>query len=93
MSDFISFARAHGVEIDPSRLYASDKIKRCGTVEKPRSGNGAYYWDGERGWVMDWSGDARVVWFEDPRAKPWSDEEKRLWAAKRASAATEQEKK
>ncbi|UOF78401.1 primase-like protein [Caudoviricetes sp.] len=90
---FIDFARAHGVAIDPSRLYASEKIRRCGTVEKPRSGNGAYYWDGERGWVMDWSGEARVIWYEDPHAKPWTDEEKRAWAAKRASAATEQEKK
>jgi len=34
-----------------------------------------------------------VIWYEDPHAKPWTDEEKRLWAAKRASAATEQEKK
>lgn len=91
MTDFISFARAHNVEIDPSRLYASDKIKRCGTVDKPRSGNGAYYWDGQRGWVMDWSGEARAIWYNDPNAKPWTDEEKRLWAAKRASAASEQE--
>ena len=90
---FIDFARAHGVAIDPSRLYASDKIKRCGTVERPNSGNGAYFWDGQRGWVMDWSGEARVIWYEDKNAKPWTDEEKRLWAAKRASAATEQEKR
>jgi hypothetical protein len=90
---FIDFARAHGLDIDPGRLYASDKIKRCGTVEKPRSGNGAYFWDGERGWVFDWSGEARTIWFEDPNAKPWTDEEKRMWAAKRASAATEQEKR
>jgi len=89
--NFIDFARIHGVSIDPNRLYASDKIKRCGTVEKPNSGNGAYFWDGQRGWVMDWSGEARVIWFEDPHAKPWTDEEKRLWAAKRASANTEQQ--
>jgi len=90
---FIDFARAHGVEIDPNRLYASEKIRRCGTVEKPKSGNGAYFWDGERGWVMDWSGEARVIWYEDPHAKPWTDEEKRSWAAKRATAASEQDKK
>lgn len=91
MTDFITFARAHNVEIDPGRLYPSDKIKRCGTVDKPRSGNGAYFWDGQRGWVMDWSGEARTIWYNDPKAKPWTDEEKRLWAAKRASAASEQE--
>jgi putative DNA primase/helicase len=90
--NFIDFARVHGVAIDPNRLYASERIKRCGTVEKPNSGNGAYFWDGSRGWVMDWSGEARVIWFEDPHAKPWTDEEKRLWAAKRASAATEQQR-
>ena len=90
---FIDFARAHGVEIDPNRLYASEKIRRCGTVEKPKSGNGAYFWDGERGWVMDWSGEARVIWYEDPHAKPWTDEEKRSWAAKRSTAASEQDKK
>ena len=93
MSDFISFARAHGVEIDPNRLYPSDRIIRCGTVDKPRSGNGAYFWDGQRGWVMDWSGEARVVWYEDPHAKPWTDDEKRAWAAKRASQTTEQERR
>jgi putative DNA primase/helicase len=90
--NFIDFARFQGVAIDPNRLYASDKIKRCGTVEKPNSGNGAYFWDGQRGWVMDWSGEARVIWFEDPQAKPWTDEEKRLWAAKRAFAGTEQQR-
>ena len=91
--NFIAFARAHGVEIDPGRLYASEKIKRCGTVDKPKSGNGAYFWDGQRGWVMDWSGEARVVWYEDPHAKPWTDEERRVWASKRASVATEQDKR
>ncbi|NBS75135.1 MAG: hypothetical protein EBT78_16540 [Betaproteobacteria bacterium] len=89
---FIDFARVHGVAIDPQRLYKSDKIKRCGTVERPTSGNGAYFWDGQRGWVMDWSGEAKVIWFEDPHAKPWTDDEKRLMAIKRASAATDQER-
>ena len=43
---FIDFARAHGVEINPDRLFASERIRRCGTVDKPRSTNGAYFWDG-----------------------------------------------
>ena len=90
---FIDFARAHGVAIDHQRLYASDKIKRCGTVERPNSGNGAYFWDGQRGWVMDWSGEAKVIWYEDPHAKPWTDDEKRVWAAKKTSAATQQERR
>lgn len=93
MTDFITFARAHGVEIDPGRLYPSEKIRRCGTVDKPRSDNGAYFWDGQRGWVMDWSGEARAIWFEDPNAKPWTDEEKSAWALKRRSAASDQERR
>ena len=80
---FILFARAHGVDIEPSKLFPSDRIRRCGTVEKPRSGNGAYFYDGQRGWVMDWSGEARVIWFEDPNAVPWTDEQKREWMDKR----------
>jgi phage/plasmid primase-like uncharacterized protein len=83
---FILFARAHGVDIDPNKFFPSDRIRRCGTVEKPRSGNGAYFWDGQRGWVMDWSGEARVIWFEDPNATPWTDEQKREWMDKRRAA-------
>ena len=59
---FIDFARSHGVEIDPSRLYPSDRIKRCGTVDKPKSTNGAYFYDGQRGWVFNWAGEAKVNW-------------------------------
>ena len=83
---FIDFARAHGVDIDPSKLYPADKIKRCGTVERPNSLNGAYWYDGQRGWVQDWSGEARVVWYEDPHAKPWTPEEKLEWTLKRKTA-------
>lgn len=91
--NFIDFARIHGVEIDLSKFFASDRIRRCGTVTKPRSGNGAYFWDGQRGWVMDWSGEAKVVWYNDPDAKPWSDQEKREWSLRRAQAATDQQKR
>ena len=89
---FINFARANGVDIDGSKLYASEKIRRTGTLDKPKSTNGAFFWDGQRGWVMDWAGEARVIWYNDPDAKPWSDEEKRLWASKRAAAATSTER-
>jgi putative DNA primase/helicase len=79
---FLEFARLHGVDINPARLYASDKIKRCPTIDKPRSDNGAYFWDGRRGWVMDWSGEARVIWFDGDQT-PWTAEEKAEWAAKK----------
>ena len=48
MMDFITFARMNGVEINSGRLFPSQKIQRCGTVAKPRSVNGAYFWDGPR---------------------------------------------
>lgn len=88
---FIDFARAHGVDIDPARFYPSDKIRRCGTVDKPRSLNGSYLWDGERGWVFNWADEARTIWYEDPNAKPWTPEEKRLWMVKRQVANAEKD--
>ena len=91
MMDFISFARAHGVEIDPSRLYASERIKRCGTTDKPSGTNGAYFWDGERGWVFNWSAEAKVQWWNDPKAKAWTEAEKAEWRAKRMAADRQKE--
>lgn len=74
MTTFTDFARAHGVLIKD--LYPGDKIRRCPTVEHPRSTNGAYSWDGHRGWVMCWDGDGQVHWYDDPNAKPWTPQEK-----------------
>jgi putative DNA primase/helicase len=89
---FIDFARSYGVEIDPAKLRPSDKIQRCGTTEKPRSKNGAYLWDGQSGWVYAWDADAQVHWYNDPEAKPFTEEEKKAWRARRDAlrAATEQ---
>lgn len=91
MSDFLTFARANGVLIDPSKFFASDRIRRSGTVDKPRSDNGAWFWDGERGWVMDWAGEAKPIWFDS--GKTWTEEEKRSWARRRALAAQAQEER
>jgi putative DNA primase/helicase len=88
---FVDFARAHGVEIGD--LIASDRIRRCATTNKPRQKNGAYFWDGARGWAFAWDGEARVQWYEDPHAKPWTDEEKRAWAMRRQTQAQEQQRK
>lgn len=85
---FVNFARAHGVEIGD--LYPSERIRRCGTIEKPRSTNGAYFWDGERGWVFAWDGEAKVQWFEDPNSRPWTDADKAAWRARRQAADASQ---
>lgn len=81
MHSFSSFAEAHGVLVGD--FYASDRIRRCATALHPRKKNGAYFWDGHRGWVQAWDGDGVVRWFNDPDAKPWTEAEKRAWAAKR----------
>ncbi|RYH71156.1 MAG: hypothetical protein EON54_00235 [Alcaligenaceae bacterium] len=81
--EFIDFARAHGVEVDPTKLVPRDRIQRCGTKLHPRSTNGAYHWDGARGWAFAWDGDACVHWWNDPHARPWTEAEKAAWRAKR----------
>lgn len=73
--EFIRFAAAHGVEI--KTLDSSGRIRRVGTTEHPRSKNGAYRWDGERGWVCAWDGDGHVIGFKDPHARPPTAEEVR----------------
>ena len=92
MNGFINFAKSHGLEIDSSKFYPSSKIHRCGTIEKPRSLNGSYLWDGQRGWIFNWSGDARVNWYNDPNAKPWTDEEKRAFELKRQTQRSDQDR-
>ena len=84
---FIDFARSHGVLVDD--VYPSERIHRCGTVDKPKSKNGAWFWDGERGWVFDWSGDASVVWFGEN--KTWTEQDKEVWKLKRRVAAEKQD--
>lgn len=83
MQRFSDFAAAQGLLIGD--LYASDRIRRCGTVEHPRKKNGSYFWDGRRGWVLAWDGEGEVRWYNDPDAKPWTEAEKREFARKRAS--------
>ena len=90
---FINFARAYGLVIDQAKFYPSDFIKRCGTVDKPRSLNGSYLWDGQRGWIFNWSGESKVIWYNDPDAIPWTDEEKRAWAVKRQTQQSEQQRR
>lgn len=86
MSDFITFARAHGLEINPAKFYAGPKIKRCGTVDKPKSTNGAYFFDGGRGWVFNWAAEAKVQWWNDANAQPWTEADKAAWRAKKQAA-------
>ena len=87
MQTFSDFARACGVLVGD--LYPSERIRRCATTAHERSKNGAYFWDGQRGWVMAWDGDGEVHWYGG-EFKPWTDEEKRAWAKKRAAEQQKQ---
>lgn len=79
--NFVAFARTHGVDI--ARLRSGDRIFRCPTVEHPRSTNGAYFFDGRRGWVQNWETGEPAQWWNDPTAKPWTEAEKRAWERRR----------
>ena len=85
--DFRSFARTNGVEIND--LRAGDKIHRCPTTDHPGSKNGAYFFDGYRGWVQNWETCEPPMWWNDPNAKPWNESEKREWALRRRVAESE----
>ena len=50
--DFLQFASANGLVID--RLV-SGRIARCSTTSHPHKKNGAYFYDGDWGFVQDWS--------------------------------------
>lgn len=89
MTTFTAFALAHGIEIGD--LYASDRIRRCPTTAHPRSKNGAYWFDGQRGWVQNWEHGDSVQWWNDPAAKPWTEADKAAWAEKRRIAQAERQ--
>lgn len=88
---FTLFARAHGVIVED--LTPSERIRRCATTEKPRSKNGAYFWDGHRGWVFAWDGEAKTQWYDDPNAKPWTEAEKAEWKAKQEAQRARQDRR
>jgi putative DNA primase/helicase len=88
--DFRSFALAHGLEV--TDLYPSDRIRRCGTTEHPKARNGAYFYDGDRGWVQDWAcGDGEVHWWDDPNRKEPTQADRDEWARRKAQREREQE--
>jgi putative DNA primase/helicase len=55
MSDFASFAQAHGLRLRPEDPIPDGRWHRVRTESKPRKFNGAYLWDGVRGVVRDWA--------------------------------------
>ena len=89
MSDFYSFAMAHGLQID--KLYPADRVQRCGTADKPRGKNGAFFWDGFRGWVSDWAQGGELHWFDGGETRTFTEEQRKAWAQRKQALETRQE--
>jgi putative DNA primase/helicase len=67
VSDFVDFARGHGLLMDD--LRADGRWHRTKTEDKPRKRNGAYLFDGERGVVINFATMAKgEVWRNGTRA-------------------------
>ena len=86
MSTFAEFSRENGLIIDH---LAIGKINRVKTVDHPTKRNGAYFFDGVRGWVMDWANGDQIKWWSNGESKPWTDQEKLEWTARRKRADEE----
>jgi putative DNA primase/helicase len=85
---FTQFAALYGLILPD--LYPSDKIRRCATEAHPRREDGAYLWNGERGWVQDWSVSDERHWYENPNAKGFTQEDKRVWAERKRAREREE---
>lgn len=89
MIRFEDFARAHGLLVDS--VYPSERIQRCATSEHPHKKNGAFSWDGVRGFIWNWADEAKAIWFNNPDQKPLTDAEKKAYIAKKLGDRAEVE--
>lgn len=78
---FDQFAMAHGLII---RDLIHGRIMRCHTEGKPNHKNGAYLFDGEWGWVQDWSQHSEPVLWKTEKPVDLDAMEKRIAASKEA---------
>lgn len=78
---FADFAGLYGLMLPD--LYPSERVRRCPTEQHPRTKDGAYFWDGRRGWVSDWSNGAEIYWYDNPDTKGFTAEDKRAWAERK----------
>ena len=87
--DFVTWARLNGVLVEDGR--SSDKIRRCGTADHPKSKNGSYWYDSGRGWIISWDNGGELQWYEDPNQAEPSAEQKAKWARQREELRRRQE--
>lgn len=78
---FAEFAGLYGLMLPD--LYPSERVRRCPTEQHPRVKDGAYFWDGRRGWVSDWSNGAEIHWYDNPNAQGFTNADKRAWGERK----------
>jgi putative DNA primase/helicase len=78
---FTQFATLYGLLLPD--LYPSERVRRCPTEQHPRTKDGAYFWDGRRGWVSDWSNGAEIHWYDNPDAKGFTDADRKAWGERK----------
>lgn len=78
---FVQFAAQYGLILP--ELYPAARIRRCPTEQHPRRKDGAYFWDGRRGWVSDWSVSEDIHWYDNPEAKGFTEADRRAWAERK----------
>lgn len=68
MTDFIAFARAHGILID--RLPPMGVWRRYPTEDHPHKRNGAIKWMGEVGFIQNWAMSSEVAVWKTDKVNP-----------------------
>ena len=87
MTDFLAFARDHGLILD--HVIADGRVHRCPTVTKPRKRNGAWAFDGARGFCQDWTIHPTAIPYRGTSITPSPVRQKRAQGVRRdAEAAT-----
>lgn len=59
---FHDFAMKNGLIIRHIRVGC---ISRCRTIDHPNKLNGAYFFDGENGWVQNWANQSEIFWYKN----------------------------
>lgn len=87
MTDFLSFARDHGLILD--HVVTDGRVHRVRTETKPKRRNGAYAFDGSRGFVQDWTVHPTAIPYRGTSITPSPVRQKRAQGVRRdAEAAT-----
>jgi putative DNA primase/helicase len=89
MTSFADFARAHGLLIRD--LVADGRVHRVPTADHPRKRNGAYFFDGSFGWLMDGATHDRPIIYRDGAPATAADRGAARAAAERQRLELEKE--